>query len=373
MADIVLKNRDGAETTYSGCESVELVDANGNIVLFTEPTDISDFGNASEDGSVIVLPNSRGVDIYCKCEPCNVVDVGYPSWLNLLSITSPDVIAALNSFASALVTDHTEFDSIFSGASTALFMDTDHPCDIPTFSEDTSKSWGGLCTALYSTINKYEALYSYDFISPDDYARDYNGRNISGGNSISVGDVSTFPFVWYPAKQNGIKVAGYLPNTPTGTMPTYETVFKKYEADSNLGAIGFCNAYPAYGISHDVIVIAIGPVMFWYSYGDQTIPADALSQLTGSEWKLGDVTLTEGWNGTGMRNDTTTSSITLEEIQNTLNDQRMYLDIAATTYCDMTDYEKSVLVAHTVPSYIRKGTKSFSITLNVVCEDTTTT
>lgn len=367
-----------ADSGYDGLSKVTITTS------VSGGADISDFGDAGGNGSVIVLPNSGGIDVYCKCQSLSILDSGYPDWLTQIIILSPNVIAALNSFASSLITDHTEFDAIFSDASKALFMDSDHPCDIPAFSENTAKSWDGLRGVLYESIKRYNDFYRNDFINYTAYTRTYIGNQIEDG-IINVGDKITFPFVWYSAEANGSKIAGYLSNTPTGDMPTYESVYKVYGSLSSQ-FIGFCNANADYGISYNVICAFSGEIYLtdkwilfsWYSYGEQTIPAAVLTQLIGQEWSYGDVPLVDGWNATIRAADAegnqqvSTIPITIEELQSAMTNAGVYFDASKINYSTMSDYEKSALEAHYVAAYKRKGTKSFSITLNVVCEDTST-
>ena len=369
-----------ADSGYDGLSKVTITTS----VSGGGGTDISDFGDAGGNGSVIVLPNSGGVDVYCKCQPLSILDAGYPSWLTNISILSPNVIAALDSFASSLITDHTGFDAIFSGASKALFMDSDHPCDIPTFSENTAKNWNGLREVLYESIKRYSDFRRNDCIDYAAYTRQYIGAQ-TGSGTINVGDKITFPFVWYPAEANGSKFAGYLSNTPTGDMPTYASVYKVYGSPSSQYIV-FCNAKVNYGISYNVIMASAGAIyltdkvimLLWYSYGEQTIPAAVLTQMTGAEWPYGDVPLVAGWNATILTLDAeghqqfSTIPITIEEIQSAMTNAGVYFDASKINYSTMSDYEKSALEAHYVAAYKRKGTKSFSITLNVVCEDTST-
>lgn len=370
-----------ADSGYDGLSKVTITTS----VSGGGGTDISDFGDAGGNGSVIVLPNSGGVDVYCKCQPLSILDAGYPSWLTNISILSPNVIAALDSFASSLITDHTGFDAIFSGASTALFMGSDHPCDIPTFSENTDKNWNGLRSVLYGSIKRYDDWRRNDRIDYAAYTRQYIGTQ-AGSGTINVGDKITFPFVWYPAEADGsTKFAGYLLSTPTGDMPTYESVYKVYGSPSSQYIV-FCNANVNYGISYNVIMASAGAIyltdkvilLLWYSYGEQTIPAAVLTQMAGAEWPYGDVPLVAGWNATIVTLDaeghqqSATITITIEEIQSAMTNAGVYFDASKINYSTMSDYEKSALEAHYVTAYKRKGTKSFSITLNVVCEDTST-
>ena len=371
-----------ADSGYDGLSKVTITTS------VSGGTDISDFGDAGGNGSVIVLPNSGGVDVYCKCQSLSVVDSGYPSWLTNINILSPNVIAALDSFASSLITDHTGFDAIFSGASKALFMDSDHPCDIPTFSENTAKNWSGLISVLYGSIKRYDGRHDPAKVLPyDKYVRSYIANSVDVGNgNIYAGDKITFPFVWYPAEADGSKFAGYLLSTPTGDMPTYESVYKVYGSPS-AQYIVFCNANVNYGISYNAIMAGAGItyltdkviMLLWYSYGEQTIPAAVLTQMAGEEWPYGDVPLVTGWNATISALDAeghqqfSTIPITIEEIQSAMTNAGVYFDASKINYSTMSDYEKSALEAHYVAAYKRKGTKSFSITLNVVCEDTSTT
>lgn len=368
-----------ADSSYDGLSKVTITTS------VSGGADISDFGDAGGNGSVIVLLNSSGVDVYCKCQSLSMTDTGYPSWLTNINILSPNVIAALDSFASSLITDHTGFDAIFSDASTALFMDSDHPCDIPTFSENTAKSWDGLREVLYESIKRYSDFRRNDFIDYASYTRQYIGTQ-TGSGTINVGDKITFPFVWYPAEADGsTKFAGYLLSTPTGDMPTYAAVYKVYGSPSSQYIV-FCNANVNYGISYNVIMAGAGAIyltdkvimLLWYSYGEQTIPAAVLTQMTGAEWPYGDVHLVTGWNATIVTLDaeghrqSATIPITIEGTQSAMTNAGVYFDASKINYSTMSDYEKSALEAHYVAAYKRKGTKSFSITLNVVCEDTST-
>ena len=400
MADIKLKNELGEEQTYAGIESVMLprADGNGNVEFVLSPelqeeksvtitengtTEITgdegfvgmkkvsvttnveskeavaDFGDAEGSGCVIFLPDDSGVEIYTKCAPVVYVDSSYAGWLCTMP-TSPTVLAALDAFAARIVANPSSFNSIFSGVDYVMFMDSLHNSKTPSVANLSAPTWKAFSTMLCNTLDDYD-----EFSLPIDQ---YTKSSSETYGTLEPYKKASFPFVWYPALKGGQAQLGLIPNTPTGTMPRYQTIYKQY--GSGIKTAIFVNSAAALGIAYDCVAMFLGfSHLIVYSHGAQTLAKEMLDQMFGGTW-ANDVTLAEGWNYVVLYGDG--QAVTLEQIQLLCKSTHWFYSPIELDYEEMSDYEKSAFTAYWADTYTRAGTQSFTVTLNVVCEDTTT-
>ena len=297
--------------------------------------------------------------------------------------------ATLNSFATDLMTNLTsEFAAVFEGGTKASFMDLEHVCTVPSIADGDPKTLTGLLSALNRSLSELTTnVFSGEFMGMSDYAFILHG--VSGGSIISPmgGDTVSLPLIMRPVvADGGTRAIGYNVQTPSGTMATYSTGFKSYSnaASGNRLSVGYCNTISAYGITSELVAVIIANdtsnfSIAWYSYGGQTLVNAVLQQFLAGLWTsdMGNVTLTEGWNMTAVQAGTpqTTNNLTEDIIQGQSVSKfpdGIYPEWVSTYLSEMDDYEKSVFIPVTTPTYKYVGKKSLQLNITLaIPEDTT--
>lgn len=353
---------------------------------------IYQYGDPAGDGCAIrtVWPASGiRLDLWTKASgKWSLTDENY--WeLWKIAIAQHLTSATLNDFATDLMTNLTsEFAAVFEGGTKASFMDLEHVCTVPSIADGDPKTLTGLLSALNRSLSELTTnVFSGEFMEMSDYAFILHGG--SGGSIISPvgGDTVSLPLIMRPVvADGGTRAIGYNVQTPSGTMATYETGFKSFAnaAGSNPLAVGYCNTIPAYGITSELVavIIANGASNFnvaWYSYGGQTLVNAVLQQFLAGLWTsdMGNVTLTEGWNMTAVQAGTpqTTNNLTEDIIQGQIVSKfpdGIYPEWVSTYLSEMDDYEKSVFLPVTTPTYKYVGKKSLQLNITLaIPEDTT--
>ena len=297
--------------------------------------------------------------------------------------------STLNSFATDLMTNlASEFASVFEGGTKASFMSLEHVCTIPTIADSDPKTLAGLLAVLARSLDELQQNWLYDdFMSPPDYSFVFPEAAINSVYSPAGGDTVSIPFIMRPVvADGGTRVTGYNVQTPSGTMATYETGFKSFAnaAGSNPLAVGYCNTIPAYGITSELVavIIANGASNFdvaWYSYGGQTLVNAVLQQFLAGLWTsdMGNVTLTEGWNMTAVQSGTpqTTNNLTESIVQGqlaTVFPNGVHTQFVSAYLAEMDDYEKSVFLPVTTPTYKYVGKKSLQLNITLAIPENTT-
>lgn len=295
----------------------------------------------------------------------------------------------LNDFAADLMTNlTTEFASVFEGGTKASFMNFEHVCTVPSIDDSDPKTLTGLLTVLERSLDELQQYWIYsDFMLPSDYSFVFPKTESYFVDHPAAGSAVSIPFVMRPVVEDGgTRTIGYNVQTPSGAMATYETGFKSYSnaEDNNPLAAGYCNTIPAYGITSELVaVIIVGNSanfnVAWYSYGSQILVNAVLQQFLSGLWtsEMGNVTLTEGWNMTAVRDGTpqTVNNLTEGIVQEQLMTQ--YPEGVPAKYAlpflgEMDDYEKSVFLPITTPTYKYVGKKSLQLNITLaIPEDVT--
>lgn len=295
----------------------------------------------------------------------------------------------LNSFAADLMTNLTsEFASVFEGGTKASFMDFEHVCTIPAIADNDPKTLAGLLTVLSRSLDELQQYWLYDdFMDPPDYSFVFPETAINSVFSPAGGDTVSLPFVMRPVVEDGgTRITGYTVQTPSGAMATYETGFKSFAnaEGGNPLAVGYCNAIPAYGITSELVAVVLANDssnfnVAWYSYGGQTLVNAVLQQFLSGLWTsdMGDVTLTEGWNMTAVQAgapqtaNNLTEAIVQEQLA-TVFPEGIPAKFVSAYLAEMDDYEKSVFLPITTPTYKYVGKKSLQLNITLaIPEDTT--
>lgn len=320
---------------------------------------VMNFGDAVGDGTVIISPNKLEIKAWGKgTYDLSYTDESYsvtPSWQK---ITSPEVKTKLNSMAEYLLTGSpSPLDQIFSDADAVEFCGV--VFDKPSFSGITEKTWDNLMVALSFPSSWMGPKY----IEPTKWYID---------NGYGDYTAATFPMIWYPIYEKTTRrLYAYSLQTPTGTMPTYDTGIKVVKG--RLNAV-FMNAMPAYGVTANVVAVItmIFSAIFCYSYGATTIPEAFLQKLEPG-WTYGNVTLSEGWNQTVISgNAATTTTITEQQAYDNFADAYeggLPIDDYNYAVYGLSDYEKSVFKPIYKADYYR-GSNPLKIELNIVKEIT---
>lgn len=291
-----------------------------------------------------------------------VVDTGYESYfrkaLSWGKIANSDLEARLNAFCSDLVTNHSDiFDTVFSGAAKACFMDTDHPIDIPTIPVGTEATADGFMETLKSTLSGFPKLFEFGFMDPSDY-----GSGLSCG-AIQSDEPTVMPFLWFPAVEDGeMYISHYIMQQPAGAMATYTQNLKTYSwvgtAMGNEKSImlGFVNAMPIYGMNYNIAAMSIGTGFVWWSAGAQTL-SEALIASLNPDWTYGDVALSAGYNLTvNVANGT---NATVPATDETL--ANYWIGTNNIPFDKMDEYEKSFFLGIAKQRYKRLNQNHVSI------------
>lgn len=353
---------------------------------------IYQYGDPAGDGCAIrtVWPASGiRLDLWAKASSAwSLMDENY--WeLWKIAIAQHLNSATLNSFATDLMTNlASEFAAVFEGGTKASFMDLEHVCTIPAIADSDPKTLAGLLSVLARSLDELQQGWLYDaFMYPPDYSFVFPESAINAVFSPAGGDTVSIPFIMRPVvADGGTRMTGYNVQTPSGAMATYETGFKSFAnaEGGNPLAVGYCNTIPAYGITSNLVAVILTSNssrfnVAWYSYGGQTLVNAVLQQFLAGLWTsdMGDVTLTEGWNMTAVQAGTpqTANNLTESIVQEQLATVFPYgipAKFVSAYLAEMDDYEKSVFLPVTTPTYKYVGKKSLQLNITLaIPEDTT--
>lgn len=312
-----------------------------------------------ENGFGIARRREHGVEIQIWADAIDVSlqqDVGYEqfftgnvTWENISNV---GLTNRLSTFCQDLVTNRrSQFNSLFTGATKACFMDDEHPVDIPALTVETPATTDGFMSVLKNTLVGFPSSLEYGFMKPNDYGESLTYSLIQG--------TAIMPFIWYPAVEDGDPVVAYYNlQDPTGTMTTYENGFKMYNL-SAMGksiTLGYVNAVPAIGVTSNFIAL-VGSGILWWSDAAQTIPAAFLQNMNPT-WTGGDVSLVAGWNMTTEIGDGTNTTIQMPEVFKTA----FQIEPNGIPLGEMDSYEKSVFTGVTKQPYKRLNQNHVSIT-----------
>lgn len=307
----------------------------------------------------------------------NYLDESYPWYLqNIEKIANTDLLAKLNTFAASVMdaTGNNAFSKIFEGADKAAFMDGSYVTDIPTVEDTDARTWSGFVQMLWRSIN---STLRNMLTGPDQYWGNVNANPTDG-------EIMHLPFIWYPVVASGGQtLSDYTLQNPTGEMPTYEEGLRDYTGTG--AVVVYMNAIPDVGITNQVIMVmevmaGQGAILYWYSYGAQTIPEATMGELTDGLWKtgFGDVTFTAGWNLSSVTTEEglTQNNVSVEGVQtyvNLVSAQAGPL-LKSLPFDQMSDYEKSIFKPLYSQAYKRKNNKSITLdfTLRYYVETSTT-
>ena len=314
-----------------------------------------------ENGFGIARFRQHGVEIQIWADvsdPQLPLDDGYEvyfssmqPWNKISNTTLSNRVAA---FCENLVANkNSEFNSIFTGATKACFMDDEHPVDIPVLTASTPATTDGFMSVLKNVLVGFPSFVEYGFMEPKDY-----GENISDGGQIQHYQNAFMPFIWYPAVEDGDPVVAYYNlQDPTGTMATYENGFKAYNI-TGVGNLGYVNAIPATGVTSNFIaLISNKGGILWWSDGAQTVPSAFLQNMDPS-WTGGDVSLVAGWNITTEIGEGTNTTAQMPEGYKTV----FWLEPNGIPLSEMDSYEKSIFAGVTKQPYKRLNQNHVSIT-----------
>lgn len=315
-----------------------------------------------ENGFAIARFRQHGVEIQIWADATDTsmpLDTAYQdlftksiTWGNLKNIS---LASRLEAFCENLViNDKSSFNSIFTGATKACFMDDMHPIDIPTLTSSTPFTADGFFGVLKDTLSSLPSSFiEYNFMPPSSY-----GDNLDSG-SIQIGSNAFMPFVWYPAVEDGEpKLAYYSLQDPTGTMTTYENGFKMYTVNyaGNNVPLAYVNAVPGVGVTGNFIAL-IADGIGWWSDVAQTIPAAFLQNMNPT-WNGGDVSLVAGWNITTDVGEGTNTTVQMPEEYKVI----FRFEPNGIPLSEMDSYEKSVFAGVTKQPYKRLNQNHVSIT-----------
>lgn len=294
----------------------------------------------------------------------NYLDESYPWYLqNIEKIANTDLLAKLNTFATSVMnaTGNNAFSKIFEGADKAAFMDGSYVTDIPTVENTDARTWSGFVQMLWRSIN---STLRNMLTGP---GQDWGNVNANPTD----GEIMHLPFIWYPVVASGGQtLSDYTLQNPTGEMPTYEEGLRDYTGTG--AVVVYMNAIPDVGITNQVIMVmevmaGQGAILYWYSYGAQTIPEATMGELTDGLWKagFGDVTLTAGWNLSSVTTEEglTQNNVSVEGVQtyvNLVSAQAGPL-LKSLPFDQMSDYEKSIFKPLYSQAYKRKNNKSITL------------
>lgn len=335
------------------------LDSGSGIVNFVTQA-FSDDDVLCENGFGIARFRQHGVEIQIWADvsdPHLPLDNGYEAyfssvqpWNKISNITLSNRIAA---FCENLVTNkNSKFNSIFTGATKACFMDDEHPVDIPVLTASTPATTDGFMSVLKNVLVGLPELGQYGFMNPSDY-----GENLSY-YIIQTGFNAFMPFIWYPAVEDGDPVVAYYNlQDPTGTMTTYESGFKAYNI-TGVGNLCYVNAIPEVGVTSNFIALIVNEGgILWWSDGAQTIPSAFLQNMDPT-WAYGNVSLVAGWNITTNVGEGTNTTIQMPESYKTT----YWIKPDAVPLSEMDSYEKSIFAGVTKQPYRRLNQNHVSIT-----------
>ena len=311
-----------------------------------------------ENGFGIARIRDHGIEIQIWADVINVglpLDEGYEKFfsgdITWENISNVGLTNRLSTFCQDLVTNwRSKFNSLFTGATKACFMDDEHPVDIPVLTVETPATTDGFMSALKSTLVGLPII-GYGFMKPDNYGE--------GSTAGVIQSKAIMPFIWYPAVEDGAPVVAYYNlQDPTGTMATYENGFKMYTVNyrgENV-PLAYVNAVPSVGVTGNFIAL-IASGIGWWSDVAQTIPAAFLQNMEPT-WAGGDVSLAAGWNLTTEVGEGTNTTEQMPESLKTL----FQFEPNGIPLSEMDSYEKSVFAGVTKQPYKRLNQNHVSIT-----------
>ena len=336
------------------------LDPNASKIAFIEDG-WSDDDVLCENGFGVARIREHGIEIqiWSDASDCQLpLDDGYEAFFRNLQpqtiISNTSLCTRLAEFCEYIVTNKkNEFNSIFTGATKACFMDNDHPVDIPTLTTSTPATTDGFMSALANVLAGFPSYIEYGFMKPTDY-----GENISDGGQIQPRFNAIMPFIWYPAVEDGEpKIVYYSLQDPTGTMTTYTNGFNVYNLSLNdmKCTLGYVNAVPSAGVTSNFIAFIVDGIV-WWSDGAQTIPSAFLQNMDTS-WTYGDVVLVAGWNITTNVGEGTNTTIQMPD------EYKQVVQIAPDELLlsEMDNYEKSVFTGVTKQPYKRFNQNHISV------------
>lgn len=332
---------------------------------------LRDFGDATGNGVVIATPDRLECRIYSPAAAFSLVDVGFEYTINYVDFKSTDVATQVDAYASDLMTNYvTQFNNVFNGADKAYFVDSDHPCDIPTFQSSDAKSFDGLRGAIMRSVANAEwgSWMSPLYMNLKNYIKWYTGNPSS--TDVVVGDKIRMPYVFGPAVTDGDPVTtAYNLQDPTGSMPTWDNGYVMYQGDSG-DACGCFNVIPAYGVTSQFFLGQFNFLggLIAKSNSAQTLPSAFLQQLNPA-WEYGNLSLPAGWSVVQIVEDTAeVAALPIEQIQTILS-QRGGIDIFRLPFDTMDAYTKSYFSEIKTQKYKKLNDKTFTLEFNLYAKE----
>lgn len=307
--------------------------------------------------------------------PYEVIDTPYQYFFTKpwSTMANTDLAANIEAFCGSVL-NNDSFSYVFSGADAICFMDTLHRVGFPDAGLSGTAT-ARFVTALNDTLSDlpYSPLDPL-FMVPSDYSEGFESM------TVTPSGICHLPFVWFPAVKDGSPIkTGDTLQAPTGTMTTYQSMYKTYTWEdtllSNNGSVsitvGYVNALIPFG-SSDFVCWIIGDGsggLLWWSIKDQLVRKELL-QMIRSDWASGDVTLAQGFNMTtsASAGSNTTVPITDEQLSAfTVKGDNIPLS-------EMDGFEKSFYKELTRQPYRRLNKKSVTIDFTIkMPPDTNTT
>lgn len=333
---------------------------------------LRDFGDATGNGVVIATPDRLECRIYSPAAAFSWADDGFEHMIIYINFISTDVATQVDSYASDLMTNYvTQFNNVFSGASKAYFVDSDHVCDIPAFQTSDAKTFAGLKSAILRSVNSAEWSNNFRsplFMEPQDYIKWYTEKQSS--NNVVIGDKIRMPYVFGPAVTDGDPVTtAYNLQDPTGSMPTWDNGYVMYQGDSG-DACGCFNVIPAYGVTSQFFLGQFNSLggMIAKSDSAQTLPSAFLQQLNPA-WKYGNLSLPAGWSVIQIVEDTAeVTALPIAQIQAMLS-QIGGIDISRLPFDTMDSYTKSYFSDIKIQKYKKLNDKTFTLEFNLYAKE----
>lgn len=307
--------------------------------------------------------------------PYEVIDTSYQYFFTKpwSTMANTELAANMEAFCGTVL-NNDSFSYVFSGADAVCFMDTLHQVKFPDAGLSGTAT-ARFVTALNDTLTDlpYSVLDPL-FMVPSDYSEGFESM------TVTPNGICHLPFVWFPAVKDGSTIkTGVTMQSPTGTMTTYQSMYKTYTWEdtllSNNSSVsitaGYVNALIPFG-SSDFVCWIIGDGsggLVWWSIKDQLIRKELL-QMIRSDWTGGDVTLVQGFN---MTTDVSAGSNTTVPVT---DEQLLAFTVKGDNIplSEMDDFEKSFYKELTRQPYRRLNKKSVTIDFTIkMPPDTNTT
>lgn len=142
------------------------------------------WGDATGKGNIIATPDYHGIRVWGPGDK-NIywVDAPYKHVFSQMQTLDEDLNTGLAFWASGIMT-RTEncLSEIFSGAGTALFMDEAHPVPIPTVTDTDARNWTGLRAMLMRTLENLPDFWMHRLFQD---AADYGTDHTSEDKEMS--------------------------------------------------------------------------------------------------------------------------------------------------------------------------------------------